>query len=227
VNLAPFDAEELDVDGLALAEADALADTDALALGGANVVGVVVGLEQLVGIALPVALGVLLGALLLAVGEVVEVVLRLGLALTIGLALTVALGLLVAGLPLGLALGPVLDGLTVSAGVTLGVTDLVVFALADGEGLGGHPVHVGLGWPASALLCLAPRSVKLGGVPAPSALLAPLALLVVNPKPEPSWTTAARSGGTARAMPTANTAHAIARAGRSSPSRQSRGERRA
>jgi hypothetical protein len=49
----------------------------------------------------------------------------------------------------------------------------------------------------------------------------------VIPTAELRWTKACRSGATARATPMANTTQAIAMAGRSSPSRQSRGWRRA
>jgi hypothetical protein len=49
----------------------------------------------------------------------------------------------------------------------------------------------------------------------------------VIPTAELRWTKACRSGATARATPMANTTQAIAMAGRSSPSRQYRGWRRA
>jgi hypothetical protein len=56
----------------------------------------------------------------------------------------------------------------------------------------------------------------------------PLPLLLgeeVIPTAEPIWSMASRVGGNARTTPTANTAQAIARTGRSRPSRQSRGWR--
>ncbi len=51
LSLVPFDAEELGVDGLALAEAEARAEADALTVGVADVVGVGVRLGQLVPVA--------------------------------------------------------------------------------------------------------------------------------------------------------------------------------
>jgi len=228
----PFDVEELDVDGLALAEADAVAEADPLAVGLADLLGVGLGLRQLV----PVALGVFLpAALLLAVAEAVEVVLLVALpaglavvaALVVALVLPLELALLLAGLPLGLPLAPVPGGLVgVPAGATLGVTDLLAVGVADGEELDGHTVPVWLWRPLDALPWLPPPSDKPPGTAEPAAL-GTLALLEVIPTAVVSWTNASCSGGTASATPRANTAQAIARAGRSSPSRQSRDERRA
>jgi hypothetical protein len=228
----PFDVEELDVDGLALAEADAVAEADPLAVGLADLLGVGLGLRQLV----PVALCVFLpAALLLAAAEAVEVVLLLALpaglavavALEVALVLPLGLALLLTVLPLGPALVLVLPGLlAVAAGRALRVTDLLAVGVADGEELGRHPVCVGLGGPLDAVPWLPPPSDKPPGTEL-AALGTLLALLEVIPTAVLSWTNASCSGGTARATPRANTAHAIARAGRSSPSRQSRDERRA
>src|SRR5580704_1555844 len=75
------------------------------------------------------------------------------------------------------------------------------------------------------LLRLATPADEFIGPPVPSVLGVPLLPweLVPIPTAEPSWTKAWRSGGTARATPTANTAQAAARPDRSSPYRPSRG----
>ena len=231
----PFDVEELDVDALALAEADAVGETDPLPVGLADVVGLGLGLRQLV--AWPFGLGVFLPvALLLAVAETVEEALFVGLlvglavavavALAVPLVLLLELALLLDGLPLGLPL-VLLDGLAGGpTGPGLGCANLLAAETADGEGLGGHAVRVGLWCAVGAPLWLPPPSDK-PGTPVPAAFPPPLApLLVVSPTAVLNWTSASCSGGIARAIPMANTAQAIARAGRSSPSRQSRGERR-
>ena len=158
--------------------------------------GVVVAV--LVGVA--VALGV-------AVGVLVAVVLSLGLVLLVaGLALVL--------LPAGLVL--------VAAEVTVGLALLE----GDGEELDGHAVGITRARLLGMLLGLrsagrrAHRAARSGPRPGLWRLLWEEE---VNPAAWPSWTKAWRSGGTARATPMANTAQAAARAGRSSPSRQSRG----
>ena len=88
-----------------------------------------------------------------------------------------------------------------------------------------HAVTVALGRLLGMLLGLIPPADEDNGWPAPARTLGSLLPLweVVIPTAVPKWTKTWRSGGTARATPTANTAKAAARAGRSSPSRQSRG----
>jgi hypothetical protein len=157
--------------------------------------GVVVAV--LVGV--PVVLGVVVGVL-------VAVVLPPGLALLVAV---LALVLLPAGLEL------------VAAGVTVGLALLE----EDGDEPDEHAVGIapvrllgtllGLRWPAD-------ETIGLPG-PVPPGALWLLWGEEVSPAAWLSWMKAWRSGGTARATPTANKTQAAARAGRSSPSRQSRG----
>jgi hypothetical protein len=204
-----------------------------------------VRLGQLVAVALPVAICFfLLVALVLAVAEAVEVVPFVALPVVVALAVALlppglallppglallppGLALLLAGLPLGPPLVLVLDGLSVPAGVALGIADVLAFGVAAGEELGGHAGGVGLGWPVDAPPRPPPSVSEPAWTPEPATLGGPPGLLEVIPTAEASWTNASCSGGTARAMPMANTAQASARAGRSSLSRQSREERRA
>jgi hypothetical protein len=230
----PFDLEELDAGALALAAADALAEADGLALAGADLVGVAVELGQLVPVAVAVALCVfLLVALVLAAAGGVEVVLlaalTAGLALSVALVMSLGLELLLVGLPLGLPLVLALDGLVgVTSEVAVGVVGLLAVDAADGEEPGGHGVAARLGLPADGLPWPPAPADEGTRTPVPAALPAPPVLLAENTPPTelPKLTSAWCSGGTARAMPMANTAQAIARAGRSSPSRQSRAGRR-
>ncbi len=115
------------------------------------------------------------------------------------------------------------------AGVSLGVVvfaDLAAFVDvpgADDAGPDGHPIAAGtLPWTAEVPVP-APPAAELAGVPSPFVLCPPALVLEMGiPTAEPSETNASRSGGTASATPMANTAQAAARAGRSSPYRQSR-----
>jgi hypothetical protein len=179
-------------------------------------------------------------ALVLAFAEAVEVAPLVAVPLPVpvagGVAVAASLGLvlLLTGLPLA-PLSVALVGwlLTELAGVTLGVTDLSDFAglaavaVDDGE----TDTHAG----ASPLLLAAevppgpaPPAAELAWVPVPFRLgLSLPGLELENPTAVLSWTKASRSGGTASATPMANTAQAAARAGRSSPYRQSRCCRRA
>ena len=131
------------------------------------------------------------------------------------------------GLPLVLPPGGLVTGVA-GAGVALGVTDLDGLAAADDEEVDWQAVGVPLLWPAEVRPLAgtaarrARRAARSGHAGAP-----PLALEEEIPTAEPSWTKASRSGGTAKETPMANTAQATARAGRSSPYRQSRGCRRA
>ena len=131
--------------------------------------------------------------------------------------------------PTGLPLDPLSVGLlggllaALLTGVTLGVTDLAGVAAADDGEVGAHTVVSALLWaaevpPGPTLLAPEPN-----WVPAPFTLGAPLLVLgLASPTAVPSCTKAWRSGGNASATPMANTAQAAARAGRSSPYRQSR-----
>ena len=149
--------------------------------------------------------------------DALALVLRLdGLALVLrldGLALVLRLD--------GLALVLRLDGLV--AGVTLGDADWLASFEGDGGEVDLHTVAFALGRLLGMLLGVRPPADEDNGWPAPAAPGAPVLLREVNPTAEPKWTKAWRSGATASATPMANTAKATARAGRSSPSRQSRG----
>jgi hypothetical protein len=227
VPLAPPEPGELDA-GDGGVEVLLLTGVDTVALGLAAVVGVaesVVGHWVLVGsadVVLPVAL-------LLAV----EVALPVAVALAVPVAVDVAVAVEVSPgpvLPLtGLPLDPLSVGLlggllaALLTGVTLGVTDLAGVAAADDGEVGAHTVANALLWAAEVPpgpTLLAPEPTW---VPAPFTLGAPLLVLgLASPTAVPSCTKAWRSGGNASATPMANTAQAAARAGRSSPYRQSR-----
>ena len=228
-----LDAEELDDDALAPAEADALAEVDVPTLGLTDVMAVGLGLWQVGPVAGVVAPCVFLLVALVLAAEAVEAVLlvalRVGLALPGPLVVTLGLALLLVGLPVGLALVLPLDGLVgVPSGVGCGVAaKLLAFGTADDEEADEHTIAVGLSrWvvapPGLAPLVSEPawlaEPFRLGGRPG--------ALLVLKPSPEPIWSSASCSGGTARAMPMTNTAQAIATAGRISHSRQPRAGRR-
>jgi hypothetical protein len=151
------------------------------------------------------------GALVLAGGVTVLV----GLSLTLGLAVPLAAP--PAGLALPLA-GGELDTEPPAATFGLSVLPVPGLAVAVEEGLGGHAVAVPLTWAVGAPPGTAPPPAVFIGVPAPAGPSTPWLLLEVEiPTAEPSWTMASRSGGTARAIPMANTAQATARAGRNSP----------
>jgi hypothetical protein len=227
---AGLDGGEAGVEDLVLAGAD----EDALTLGPA----VLDGGAVVVGQGVPVALaGSLLPvALVVAFAEAAEVALLVAVPVPVaGVAVSLALALSLAGLPLvPLSVAPVGWLLTELAGVAVGggtfsdFAGLAAAAVDDGE----TDTHAG----GSALLPAAevppgpaPPAAELAWVPAPFRLgLLPLGLELENPTALPSWwTKASRSGGTASATPMANTAQAAARAGRSSPYRQSRCCRRA
>ena len=209
------------------------AGEDALTLLGPAVLdgGAVVG-----GQGVPVALaGFLLpAALVVAFAEAAEVVLLVAVPVPVAggvaVAVSLALALSLAGLPLvPLPVTPVGGLLTELAGVAVGgsgLSDFVGLAAAaadDGDPdthVGGSPLLPAAEVPAGP----APPAAELAWVPAPFRLGAlPPGLELENPTALPSWwTKASRSGGTANATPMANTAQAAARAGRSSPYRQSR-----
>ena len=222
LDVAGLDVAGLDVAGLVLVDVDG----DVVAFGWAACVGVAVGLTQGVAVTsavfLPVALtfavadadAVVVAVLVpvaLAVGVLVVLVLPVGLALLVGLALVLLLAGLVAE----------------AAGLAPGFVDLLALFEGDGDELDGHAVAFVLVRLLGILLGLAPPADELIAVADPSVPWGPLLLLAVNPTAEPICPKAWRSGGTARTTPMANTAQAAARPDRSSPSRQSRGWRRA
>jgi hypothetical protein len=179
-----------------------------------------------VAVAEAVALAVLV-ALLLAVA--VEVAVPVAVPVAEVLPLSLGLPLVAPPLP-GLPLEMALDGAVPEpVGGTLGSA---LLDLADLDGLADE------GGQAAACELLLWRADELEGpappVPEPAALPAPFRLGVpwlgldeVIPTADESETKASRSGGRARTTPMANTAQAAARAGLSSPSRQSRGRCRA
>jgi hypothetical protein len=98
---------------------------------------------------------------------------------------------------------------------------LVGLAGADDGEADVHPVASALLW-AAEVSPPAPPAAEPAWVPAPLVLgTSPPVLELEIPTAEASWPKASRSGGTASATPMANTTQAAARAGRSSPYRQS------
>ena len=225
-----LDADEAGVEGVALTGVDAVAVTLGLVVLDAVEVeqGVPVGVA---GFLLPVALVLafaeavvvpVLVAAAVTVAVAVAVPVAVALALVPSLALELTLGLPLAGLPLVLSLGGLVTGVA-GAGVTLGVTGLVDLAAAADEEVDWQAVGFSLLRPAKVRSRLAAPPDECTRLPDPAALPPPLALGEEIPTAVPSWTKASRSGGTAKEIPMANTAQATARAGRSSPYRQSRG----
>ncbi len=227
------DLTPCDADGLALCDADAevgVLDLGAW-LGGGGVVLAQVAVPVTVAFSLFVALR-LAGAGTVVRAAPVEVPVTVGgtvtVLVTVGVTVTVWLGLAppVGGavvLPAGV-LG------AEPAGGTLDVTDLVEAAFGEGDGdVAEHGFTARLLWPAVLLPGPVPPFDEFTGlVPVPAGPAVPCVapgpvLLADSPVALPIWTRASRVGGSARATPMANTAHAIARAGRSSPSRQSLG----
>jgi hypothetical protein len=225
--LAPPAPDDVDAGGADVEELLPGADEDTVALGSSAFDDVAVPVGQGVADALPSV------PLVLTFAEAVEVAVALAdpvpVAVAVDDAVVVSLGSV---LPLAV---PPLDPLSVAlldgllAGVPLGATDLVGFA--DSAGLaaeddcesGPHEVVCWLLWVAEVPPWPVPPAPELYWVPAPLTLGAPLPVLeLVIPTAELSWTKAWRSGGIASATPMANTTHAAARAGRSSPYRQSR-----
>jgi len=225
---------ELDAGGAGVEELLPAVVDDAVALGLAFLDGVAVSVRQGVAVAFADVLPFL--ALLLAFAEAVEAAVLVALAdpvpvaVAVGVAVVVSLGLVLPPTvpsldPLSVALlGWPLAGLL--AGVPLGVADLADLAGLAAADDGEPDPHAGVSlplWVAEVLPGPVPLAPELYWVPAPLALGSPLPVLeLVIPTAELSWATASRSGGTASATPMANTTHAAARAGRSSPYRQSR-----
>jgi hypothetical protein len=209
-------------------------DEDAVALGLAAFDGVAVPVGQSVAVAFADVLPPF--ALVLAFAEAVEVAVLVALADPVPVSVAAGVAVVVSLGPVLPPTVPPLDPVSVAllgglfAGVTLGVTGLAGLAgLADLAGLAADDESV-----AHAVASLLLPVAEVPAWPAPPApelywVPAPLALGTPPPVPEleiptalPSWTTASRSGGIASATPMANTTHAAARAGRSSPYRQSR-----
>jgi hypothetical protein len=229
LDVAGLDVAGLDVAGLVLVDVDG----DVVAFGWAACVRVAVGLSQGVAVASAVFLPV---ALAFAVAEADADAEAVVVAVLVPVALAVGV-LVVLALPVGLALLAVLAlvlllaGLVAeAAGLAPGLVDLLALFNGDGDELDGHAVAFVLVRLLGILLGLAPPADELIAVADPSVPWGPLLLLLllaVNPTAEPICPKAWRSGGTARTTPMANTAQAAARPDRSSPSRQSRGWRRA
>jgi hypothetical protein len=216
-----------DVEELALAGVDAGAVTRGLAftddrveLGG-QVVPVALG----VGV-LPVAFRLSFAAVVRCLAVAGEVVV---LALPAVGVVAVAVGVAVEeSLSPGLLLVPVAVGLTGVAGVVVvgvgtGLAGSVGRAVADDDEGDGHTVAGTLVWGAEVTPWVTPPPGAPFWLADPFRLGTPPPVLELEiPTAEPSWTKAWRSGGSARTTPTANTAQAAARAGRSRPYRQSR-----
>jgi hypothetical protein len=189
-----------------------------------------VALVLAVAVAEAVALAVLV-ALLLAVA--VEVGVAVPVAVPVAEVLPLSLGLpLVAPLLPELPLGTPLDGAVPEpVGGTVGsaLLDLADLGALAGEVGDGQAIACALPWLAGELEGPAtPPLAEPATLPAPLRLgEPPLGLEEVIPTADESETKASRSGGRARTTPMANTAQAAARAGLSSPSRQSRGRCRA
>jgi hypothetical protein len=207
------------------------AGEDALTLGPA----VLDGGGVVVGQGVPVALAgwLLPVALALAFAEGVEVTLLVAVPVPVaggvGVAVSLALALSLAVLPLEpLAVAPAGWLLTELARAAVGGGDLpdcaglTAMAVDDGEAdthAGDSPLLRAAELPPGP----APPAAELAWVPVPFRLgLLPLGLELENPTAMASWPKASRSGGIASATPMAKTAQAAARAGRSSPYRQSR-----
>ena len=227
---------ELDAGGAGVEELLPAVVDDAVASGLAFLDGVAVPVWQGVAVAFADVLPFL--ALLLAFAEAVAVAVLVAVALADPVPVAVAVGVAVV-VSLGLVLPPAvpsLDPLSVAllgcplagllAGVPLGVADLADLAGLAAEDDAEPDTHAGVClplWVAEVLPGPVPLAPELYWVPAPLTLGTPLPVLeLVIPTAELSWATASRSGGTASATPMANTTHAAARAGRSSPYRQSR-----
>jgi hypothetical protein len=226
--LAPPVPDEFDAGGAGVEELLAGAGEDPVDLGSAAFDGVPVPAGQGVAVAVPSF------ALELAFAGAVEVAVPVAVALADPVPVAVAVGVAVV-----VSLGPVLpltvpplDPLSVAllgallVGGALGATDLVdsagLAAKDDGEP-DVHPVGGLLLWVAEVPPWPVPPAPELYWVPAPLTFGTPLPVLELEiPTAEASWPKASRSGGTASATPMANTTHAAARAGRSSPYRQSR-----
>jgi hypothetical protein len=186
-------------------------------------VGLVFALAEAVAVAVAVVLALLL-AVAVAVLVADAVVVAEALSLPVGL----MLGLPLAVVPLVPSLGLLLAGeVCEPSGDALGFAGFVDLAVAADEDDDGQAVGCALlGLADGALAGPAPPFAEPAALPEPSRLGAfPLALDDEIPTADPSWTKASRSGGRARTTPMANTAQAAARAGLSSPSRQSRGRR--
>jgi hypothetical protein len=221
LGVAELGAEELGVDGLALPDADA----DAVAAGPDSAVlpGAGVALRQVAAPVAPAVPFLLFAALRLAVPVLVAVLVTVAVAVLVTVTVAVAVGVPVGVAVAVLGLPGVLDA--EPAGVTLGVAALLDLAAGVGDDVevAVHGVAVRSPWPLALTPGLTPPADETTGVPPPATPCVPLALCEDSPVTLPIWYRASRVGGSARATPTANTAHATARAGRSSPSHHSPG----
>ena len=235
--LGPPVPGELDAGEVGVEELLPGADEDTVALGLAVLDGVAVPVVgQGVGVALADFLPPV--ALVLAFAEAVEVAALVAVALALPVAGVVAVPVVVS---LGLVPPPTvppLDPWSVAllggllAGVEVGVADLADLAglaeadhaaAADDAESGPHAVASLLLRAAELPLWPAPPAPEPGWVAPPFTLAPPLPVPELEiPTALASWAKASRSGGTASATPMANTTQAAARAGRSSPYRQSR-----
>jgi hypothetical protein len=157
--------------------------------------------------------------LMLSLGLAVPVVTGLPLVVTLELGLTDSAGLLCTGG--GVVTGG--DGVTFGGAVEVTVRLGEMAGLAGAALLGGHTVTAGLGdatgvLPTPSAPAEVPLSRPLGE---PAGLGAPALCCEESPTELPSWTKAARSGGSDSATPAANTAQATATAGRIMRCRQS------
>jgi hypothetical protein len=235
LELASPEAGELDV---------GVTGVEELPLTGVVAVAVTSGLAVLGGWAelgwqrVPVALAVCSPpvALVLALAE--TVVLALPVAVEVALAGPVGVAGPVGGAvalfpepPLALSAGELLAGSAGDAAGPADLADVADVAPVDDAELGGHAGTCTPLWAAEELPGLTPPvdappwvpdPVRLGTPPPVLGLGLGVELELENPTAVPIETKAPRSGGTARATPMANTTQAAARAGRSSPYRQSR-----
>jgi len=239
--LGPPVPGELDAGEAGVEELLPGAGEDTVALGLAVLDGVAV---PVVGQGVRVALADFLPpvGLVLAFAEAVEVAALMAVALALPVAGVVAVPVVVS---LGLVPPPTvppLDPWSVAllagllAGVEVGVADLADLAglVAADDAAADDAAADDAESDAHAVASLLLRAAELPPWPAPPApepswVPAPLTLGTPLPVPEleiptalASWAKASRSGGTASATPMANTTQAAARAGRSSPYRQSR-----
>jgi hypothetical protein len=231
--LAPPVPDEVDAGGAGVEELLPGAGEDPVALGSAAFDGVAVPAGQGVAAAAPDAVpSFALGLAFAEAGEV-AVLVAVALADPVPVAVPVDVGVVVSLGPVLPLTVPPLDPLSgallggLLAGVSLGATDVADvadLAAEDDCESGPHEFVCWLLWVAELPPWPVPPAPELYWVPAPLTLGVPLAVLeLVIPTAELSSATAWRSGGTASATPMANTTHAAARAGRSSPYRQSRG----
>jgi hypothetical protein len=159
-----------------------------------------------------------------AVGVAFAVAVAVAVAVPVGVAVAVPVGVAVALSPALLLVLPLAGLLTEFAGGALDVADLADaagLAWADDGEAGEHGATGTLLWTAEVPPAPAPPPGAFW-VADPFRVGVPSELELEIPTADPRLTKAWRSGGTAKATPMANTAQAVASAGRSHPYRQSR-----